>query len=110
VVSVQALAQVIRLVIPRPPEIDTPAPGPLFTPPLKYYRVLQLTAISTIENVRFRGLFFFWIDGKRSIFIINFLDRFQGKAGWKAWKGNRLSQNQYLLGVEVRCSTFADWV
>ena len=96
---------------------DTPAPGNwypgprssihtlefLFPPPLKYYRVLQLTAISTIENVRFRGLFFFfWIDGKRSVFIVNFLDHFQEKAGWKAWKGNRRRKHDVLMGLYIQ--------
>ena len=52
---------------------DTPAPGPLFTlfpPPLKYSRALSCTAAYC-----HLGWFFFWIDAKRSVFIVNFLDR-----------------------------------
>ena len=62
---------------------DTPAPSPLhtlfyseFPPPLKYHGVCpagpQLTAISTIENVRFRGLFFFLDRWKKKCFYRKF--------------------------------------
>ena len=40
--------------------------------------------------------FFFWIDGKRSVFI------FQEKAGWKAWKGNRRRKHDVLMGLYIQ--------
>jgi hypothetical protein len=46
--------------------------------------------------------FFFWIDGKRSVFIVNFLDHFQEKAGWKAWKGNRHRKHDVLMGLYIQ--------
>ena len=72
----------------------TPAPGPLnsYSPA----KILTCTAISTIENVRFRGLFFFWIDGKRSVFIVNFLDH------TSRLDGNRRRKHDVLMGLYIQ--------
>jgi hypothetical protein len=32
---------------------------------------------------------------------VNFLDRIQEKAGWKAWKGNRRRKHDVLMGLYV---------
>ena len=85
----------MRLVIPR-----KLIPGPrssihtlefLFPPPLKYHGVPQLTAISTIENVRFHGLFFF-LDRF-------FLDRWKKKCFYREFPWSHPGRSR-LEGIE----------
>ena len=62
-------------------------------------KILLCTAAYRHRNVpRLPGLCF-WIDGKGSVFIVNFLDRIQEKAGWKAWKGNRRRKHDVVMGL-----------